>query len=102
MKLADDCGMLDLECYDNSQVLHQTSSRKLNMDKKRRIPNRKLPSLSKIEETINNAPFGWIMCFVSEDQSHKLRTIIHGLSQKVSETGDGKQIAPGLSYWGIG
>lgn len=72
------------------------------MDKKQRVSNRRLPPLSKIEETINNAPFGWILCFVSEDQSQKLGTITRDLSRPVSEVGDGKRIAPGLSYWGIG
>jgi L-histidine N-alpha-methyltransferase len=46
-------------------------------------------------------PRGYL-CIVGEEQSSKLSTLVQGLSDDESQTGDSKQIASGFSYWGIG
>ena len=61
-----------------------------------------LRQLSKIEEAINNAQPGWTLCVIGEDQSKKLAALTNDLRRKMSRVGDGKQIASGFSYWGIG
>lgn len=56
--------------------------------------------LSKIEEAIDAARLGWILCFIAEDQSAKLGDLINSL--RGGESGRGKKIDSGYSYWGIG
>lgn len=58
--------------------------------------------LDKIAEAINKLGMGWSLCFIGEDQASKLGTLTEDLRRGVSEIGDGKQIASGFSYWGIG
>jgi L-histidine N-alpha-methyltransferase len=62
--------------------------------------------------TLQNAPsklsvidsigLGWSLAFIGEDQASKLGTLASDLKRGFSTTGDGKQIASGFSYWGIG
>ncbi len=58
--------------------------------------------LDKITTAVNKLGLGWSLCFVGEDQASKLGTLTSDLRKGVSETGDGKRIASGFSYWGIG
>jgi L-histidine N-alpha-methyltransferase len=58
--------------------------------------------LDKITTAVNKLGMGWNLCFVGEDQASKLGTLTSDLRKGVSETGDGKRIASGFSYWGIG
>ncbi len=58
--------------------------------------------LDKITEAINKLGIGWSLCFIGEDQASKLGTLANDLKKGVSEVGDGKQVASGFSYWGIG
>lgn len=43
----------------------------------------------------------WNLCIVGEDQSYKLSTLLNALNADPSETGDGKKIESGYSYWGL-
>lgn len=45
--------------------------------------------------------FAWTLCLVGEDHAGKLAELAGDLNDAYSETGDGKQIASGFSYWGI-
>src|SRR5438132_12265283 len=58
--------------------------------------------LDKIADAINKLGIGWSLCFIGEDQASKLGTLANDLKKGFSETGDGKQVASGFSYWGIG
>ncbi|MGH2507621.1 MAG: L-histidine N(alpha)-methyltransferase, partial [Ktedonobacteraceae bacterium] len=58
-------------------------------------------TMSKLEDAINNAELGWTLNIIGEDQSTKLATLTQELRGRVSQTGDGKQISSGFSYWGI-
>lgn len=57
---------------------------------------------SNLEEVIDAVDIEWILCFVAEDQSIKLTELMNNLQAEKSETGDGKKIDSGYSYWGIG
>src|ERR1017187_1093637 len=57
---------------------------------------------SRVAQAINDAPLGWTLSFIGEDQSDKLAVLTEDLRREFSETGDGKQFASGFSYWGIG
>ncbi|KAF3888790.1 MULTISPECIES: L-histidine N(alpha)-methyltransferase [Nostocales] len=55
-----------------------------------------------LENSINEPGLGWTLCFIGEDQSKKLAELTQELRGEFSETGDGKEILSGFSYWGIG
>src|SRR5262245_32119067 len=57
---------------------------------------------SRLEHAINQAALGWTLCFIGEDQSDKLAVLTQDLRRPFSDTGDGKQVASGFSYWGLG
>lgn len=58
--------------------------------------------ISSIVEAINKLGIGWSLCFIGEDQAAKLGALTQDLKRSPSSTGDGKRIASGFSYWGIG
>jgi uncharacterized SAM-dependent methyltransferase len=55
-----------------------------------------------LEKALADDDFAWSLLLVAEDQTDKLATLTGDLRGPVSETGDGKQITSGFSYWGIG
>jgi uncharacterized SAM-dependent methyltransferase len=55
-----------------------------------------------LEKALADEDFAWSLLLVGEDQTDKLATLTGDLRGPVSETGDGKQITSGFSYWGIG
>ncbi|HEY0694531.1 MAG TPA: L-histidine N(alpha)-methyltransferase [Kribbella sp.] len=55
-----------------------------------------------LEKALADHDFPWSLLLVGEDQTDKLATLTGDLRGPVSETGDGKQITSGFSYWGIG
>ncbi len=55
-----------------------------------------------LEDSVNESVLGWTLCFIGENQSSKLAELTQELRGDFSETGDGKQILSGFSYWGIG
>jgi hypothetical protein len=55
-----------------------------------------------LENSINEPGLGWTLCFIGEDQSRKLAELTQELRREFSQTGDGKEILSGFSYWGIG
>jgi L-histidine N-alpha-methyltransferase len=55
-----------------------------------------------LTEAIERMGTGWSLCFIGEDQASKLGLLANDLKKGFSETGDGKQVASGFSYWGIG
>ena len=55
-----------------------------------------------LEEVIDAVDIEWILCFVAEDQFAKLTALMDNIRAEHSETGDGKKIDSGYSYWGIG
>ncbi|GAA6621643.1 L-histidine N(alpha)-methyltransferase [Scytonema sp. NUACC26] len=55
-----------------------------------------------LENSINEPGLGWTLCFIGEDQSKKLAELTQELRGEFSQTGDGKEILSGFSYWGIG
>ena len=57
--------------------------------------------LLRIDEMMEATDFGWSLLMVGEDQSRKLADLTNDLKRPYSETGDGKQILSGYSYWGI-
>jgi L-histidine N-alpha-methyltransferase len=57
--------------------------------------------LRRLERIIEETDFAWSLCIVGEDQSDKLAELTGDLKRPYSETGDGKQILSGYSYWGI-
>ena len=54
------------------------------------------------EESIDGADVGWTLCFIGESQQTKLAELVQEVKGGFSETGDGKRIVSGFSYWGIG
>ncbi|WP_405055754.1 L-histidine N(alpha)-methyltransferase [Kribbella sp. NBC_01505] len=56
----------------------------------------------RLEQALADDDFAWTFVLVGEDQTDKLATLTGDLRGPVSETGDGKQITSGFSYWGIG
>jgi uncharacterized SAM-dependent methyltransferase len=58
--------------------------------------------IRKLEKALADDDFAWSLLLVGEDQTDKLATLTGDLRGPVSETGDGKQITSGFSYWGIG
>jgi L-histidine Nalpha-methyltransferase len=59
-------------------------------------------TMSRIAEALESTNPRGYLCIVGEEQSAKLSTLVQGLTDGESQTGDGKQIASGFSYWGIG
>lgn len=45
--------------------------------------------------------FPWSLCLVGEDQSRKLAELLHDLRRPYSDSGAGKRITSGYSYWGV-
>jgi uncharacterized SAM-dependent methyltransferase len=58
--------------------------------------------IRRLEHALSDDDFAWSLLLVGEDQTDKLATLTGDLRGPVSETGDGKQVASGFSYWGIG
>ncbi|WP_328334185.1 L-histidine N(alpha)-methyltransferase [Kribbella sp. NBC_00382] len=58
--------------------------------------------IRKLEQALRDDDFAWSLMLVGEDQTDKLATLTGDLRGPHSETGDGKQITSGFSYWGIG
>lgn len=58
--------------------------------------------IRKLEHALDDDDYTWSLLLVGEDQTDKLATLTSDLHGPVSETGDGKQITSGFSYWGIG
>lgn len=55
----------------------------------------------RLNEAMESTDFGWSLCLVGEDQTDKMSELTKGLRGNL-DTGDGKQISSGFSYWGIG
>jgi L-histidine Nalpha-methyltransferase len=55
-----------------------------------------------LESPADGADLGWTLCFIGDSQETKLAELVKELKSNFSETGDGKQIVSGFSYWGIG
>lgn len=55
-----------------------------------------------LEDPIDEAELGWTLCFIGDSQQTKLAELVQELKGDFSETGDGKRILSGYSYWGIG
>ncbi|WP_328988370.1 L-histidine N(alpha)-methyltransferase [Kribbella sp. NBC_01245] len=55
-----------------------------------------------LEKALADDDFAWSLLLVGEDQTDKLAALTSDLRAGHSETGDGKQISSGFSYWGIG
>lgn len=55
-----------------------------------------------LTRAINHANLGWTLCFIGEDQIRKVAQLTQDLTERVSETGNGKRFESGFSYWGIG
>ncbi len=60
------------------------------------------PVIRRLERALADDDFSWSLLLVGEDQTDKLATLTGELRGGYSETGDGKQISSGFSYWGIG
>ncbi len=58
--------------------------------------------IRRLERALIDDDFAWSLLLVGEDQTDKLATLTGELRGGYSETGDGKQISSGFSYWGIG
>lgn len=58
--------------------------------------------VSDLARAIDQSDFAWSLVLVGEDQSSKLAALTGDLRGRPSQTGDGKQITSGYSYWGIG
>ncbi|NEA31641.1 L-histidine N(alpha)-methyltransferase [Streptomyces sp. SID13031] len=61
-----------------------------------------VPVIRRLELALADDDFAWSLVLVGEDQTDKLATLTGDLRGPHSETGDGKQITSGFSYWGIG
>jgi uncharacterized SAM-dependent methyltransferase len=61
-----------------------------------------VPVIRKLERALADDDFAWSLILTGEDQTDKLATLTGDLRGPFSKTGDGKQIASGFSYWGIG
>ena len=57
--------------------------------------------LRRLERLIDETDFAWSFCLVGEDQSRKLAEMNDDLKRPYSESGTGKRILSGYSYWGI-
>ncbi|MGH3569209.1 MAG: L-histidine N(alpha)-methyltransferase [Pseudonocardia sp.] len=60
------------------------------------------PVIRKLENALADHDFAWSLLLVGEDQTDKLATLTADLRGPFSETGDGKLVTSGFSYWGIG
>ncbi len=58
--------------------------------------------IRKLEHALADDDFAWSLLLVGEDQTDKLATLTGDLRGPFSDTGDGKQVTSGFSYWGIG
>jgi uncharacterized SAM-dependent methyltransferase len=65
-------------------------------------PERHLNLEVLLESPSDVADLGWTLCFIGDSQETKLAELVRELKSDFSETGDGKQIVSGFSYWGIG
>lgn len=54
-----------------------------------------------LENYFNQSSLKWSLCFTGEDESSKLGELIGELKNGFSNSGNGKQIPSGFSYWGI-
>ncbi|GAA1610043.1 MULTISPECIES: L-histidine N(alpha)-methyltransferase [Kribbella] len=61
-----------------------------------------VPVIRKLEHALADDDFAWSLLLVGEDQTDKLATLTGDLRGPFSDSGDGKQITSGFSYWGIG
>ncbi|MFD7159719.1 L-histidine N(alpha)-methyltransferase [Kribbella sp. NPDC059898] len=61
-----------------------------------------VPVIRKLERALADDDFAWSLLLVGEDQTDKLATLTGDLRGPFSDSGDGKQITSGFSYWGIG
>lgn len=57
--------------------------------------------LQRLEAALSQRDSPWSLCMVGEDQSQKFSQMSSALREPYSETGDGKYIASGFSYWGV-
>src|SRR4051812_38008473 len=57
--------------------------------------------LNKLGQALEDTRLWWNLCIVGEDQLFKLATLLNSLNADASETGDGKKIESGFSYWGL-
>lgn len=55
-----------------------------------------------LEHALTDDDFAWSLLLVGEDQTDKLATLTGDLRGPFSDSGDGKQVTSGFSYWGIG
>ncbi|MEG4499629.1 L-histidine N(alpha)-methyltransferase [Microcoleus sp. F10-C6] len=55
-----------------------------------------------LEDPTDESDLGWTLCFIGDSQQTKLAELVQHLKGDFSQTGDGKQILSGFSYWGIG
>jgi uncharacterized SAM-dependent methyltransferase len=55
-----------------------------------------------LEHALADDDFAWSLLLVGEDQTDKLATLTGDLRGPFSDSGDGKQVTSGFSYWGIG
>ncbi|HAZ44689.1 MAG TPA: hypothetical protein DDW76_37510 [Cyanobacteria bacterium UBA11369] len=61
------------------------------------------PDLGKLLQCpTDSSDLGWTLCFIGDSQQTKLAELVQELKGDFSQTGDGKQILSGFSYWGIG
>jgi uncharacterized SAM-dependent methyltransferase len=61
-----------------------------------------VPVIRQLEHALADDDFAWSLLLVGEDQTDKLATLTGDLRGPFSDSGDGKQITSGFSYWGIG
>lgn len=54
-----------------------------------------------LADAIQAAGKEWLPFFIGEDQVRKLEELRNNLVQDHSETGEGKKITCGFSYWGV-
>lgn len=54
-----------------------------------------------LDDFFNQASLKWSLCFTGEDESSKLGELTAHLKSGFSETGNGKSVPSGFSYWGI-
>lgn len=57
--------------------------------------------LHRLEAALSGWDSPWSLCVVGEDQSQKFSQMSSALREPYSETGDGKYISSGFSYWGV-
>jgi uncharacterized SAM-dependent methyltransferase len=53
-----------------------------------------------LEAALKQTGFAWSLCLVGEDQANQLAALTNDLRRPFSNSGDGKRIVSGFSYWG--